>query len=69
MISHELDDRASISCGARDYPHPRTLSDVSFGIIQNYSKRSIHFQKIILRKLLLLNQCPVYGWKGNLSKF
>jgi hypothetical protein len=37
--------------------------------IQGYSKRSINFQKFILRKLLTLNPCPVYGWKGNLSKF
>jgi hypothetical protein len=33
-------------------------------IIEGYSKRSVHFQK-----LLTLNPCPVYGWKGNLSKF
>jgi hypothetical protein len=33
--------------------------------IQGYSKRSIHFQKCILQKLLMLNPCPVYGWKGN----
>jgi hypothetical protein len=32
-------------------------------------KRSIHFQKFILQKLLTLNPCPVYGRKGNLSKF
>jgi hypothetical protein len=32
-------------------------------------KRSTHFQKFILQKLLTLNPCPVYGWKGNLSKF
>jgi hypothetical protein len=38
-------------------------------VIQGYSKRSIHFQKFILRKLLALNLCPVHGWKGNLSKF
>jgi hypothetical protein len=37
--------------------------------IQGYSKRSIHFQKFILQKLLTLNPYPVYGWKGNLSKF
>jgi hypothetical protein len=37
--------------------------------IQGYSKRSIHFQKFILQKILTLNPCPVYGWKGNLSKF
>jgi hypothetical protein len=43
---------------------------ISFNIIiQGYSKRSIHFQKFILQKLLMLNPCPVYGWKGNLSKF
>jgi hypothetical protein len=38
-------------------------------IVQGYSKRSTHFQKFILQKLLTLNPCPVYGWKGNLSKF
>jgi hypothetical protein len=37
--------------------------------IQGYSKRSIHFQKFILQKPLTLNPCPVYRWKGNLSKF
>jgi hypothetical protein len=37
--------------------------------IQGYSKSSIHFQKFILQKLLTLNPCPVYEWKGNLSKF
>jgi hypothetical protein len=37
--------------------------------IQRHSKRSINFQKFILQKLLMLNPCPVYGWKGNLSKF
>jgi hypothetical protein len=37
--------------------------------VQGYSKRSIHFQKFILQKLLTLNPCPVYGWKGNLLKF
>jgi hypothetical protein len=37
--------------------------------IQGYSKRSIHFQKFILQKLLMLNPCPVHGWKGNLSNF
>jgi hypothetical protein len=37
--------------------------------IQGYSKRSIHFQKCILQKLLTLNPCPVNGWKGNFSKF
>jgi hypothetical protein len=37
--------------------------------IQGYSKWSIHFQKCILQKLLTLNPCPVYGWKGNHSKF
>jgi hypothetical protein len=26
-------------------------------------------KKFILQKLLILNPCPVYGWKGNLSKF
>jgi hypothetical protein len=36
--------------------------------IQGYSIRSIHFQKCILQKLLRLNPCPVYGWKGNLSQ-
>jgi hypothetical protein len=36
--------------------------------IQGYSKKSIHFQKFILQKLLKLNPCPVCGWKGNLSK-
>jgi hypothetical protein len=35
--------------------------------IQGYSRRSIHFRKFILQKLLMLNPCPVYGWKGNLS--
>jgi hypothetical protein len=40
-----------------------------FSIIQGYSKISIRFQKLILQKLLTLNPCPVYGWKGNLSKF
>jgi hypothetical protein len=38
-------------------------------VIQGYSKRSIQFQKFILQKLLKLNPCHVYGWKGNLSKF
>jgi hypothetical protein len=37
--------------------------------IQGYSKRNIYFKKFILQKLLTLNPCPVYGWKGNLSKF
>jgi hypothetical protein len=37
--------------------------------IQGYSKRSIHFKKVILQKLLTLNPCPVYGRKGNLSNF
>jgi hypothetical protein len=37
--------------------------------IQGYSKRSIHIQKFILQKLLMLNPCLVYGWKGNFSKF
>jgi hypothetical protein len=37
--------------------------------IQGYSERSIYFQKFILQKLLTLNPHPVYGWKGNLSKF
>jgi hypothetical protein len=32
-------------------------------------KRSKHFQKFILQKLLTLNPYPVYGWKVNLSKF
>jgi hypothetical protein len=45
------------------------LLDVIILIIQGYSKRSIQFQKFILQKLLTLNPCPVYGWKGNLSKF
>jgi hypothetical protein len=40
-----------------------------FIIIQGYSKRSIHFQKFILQKLLMLNPCPMYRLKGNLSKF
>jgi hypothetical protein len=34
-----------------------------------YWKRFIHFQKFILQKLLILNPCPMYGGKGNLSKF
>jgi hypothetical protein len=38
-------------------------------IIQGYSKRSTHFQTFILQKLLTLNPCTVYGWKGNLSEF
>jgi hypothetical protein len=46
----------------------REISDVPT-IIQGYSKTSINFQKFILQKLLTLNPCPVYGWKGNLSKF
>jgi hypothetical protein len=37
--------------------------------IQGYSEKSVNFQKFILQKLLTLNPCPVYGWKGNLSKF
>jgi hypothetical protein len=37
--------------------------------IQGYSKRSIQFQKFILQKLLMQSPCPVYRWKGNLSKF
>jgi hypothetical protein len=37
--------------------------------VQSYSKRNIIFQKFILQKLLIINPCPVYGWKGNLSKF
>jgi hypothetical protein len=27
------------------------------------------FKNVILQKLLALNPCPVYEWKGNLSKF
>jgi hypothetical protein len=42
-------------------------SDETSNIVQGYPKRNINFQKIILQKLLTLNQCPVYGWKGNLS--
>jgi hypothetical protein len=38
-----------------------------FLFIQGYSKRSIHFQKFILQKILTLNPCSVCGWKGNLS--
>jgi hypothetical protein len=30
-------------------------------------EKNINFQKFILQKLLALNPCPVYGWKGNLS--
>jgi hypothetical protein len=37
--------------------------------IQGYSKISINFKKFILQKLLTLNPCSVYGWKGNLLKF
>jgi hypothetical protein len=37
--------------------------------LQGYSKRSIHFQKFILQKLMTLNPWPVYEWKENLSKF
>jgi hypothetical protein len=40
-----------------------------FRRVQVYSKRSINFQKFILQKLLTLNPCHVYGWKGNLSEF
>jgi hypothetical protein len=32
-------------------------------------KKKYTLQKFILRKLLTLNPCPVYGWKGNLSEF
>jgi hypothetical protein len=44
--------------GSPDYPD-----------VQGNSKRSIHFQKFILQKLLTLYPCPAYGWKGYLSKF
>jgi hypothetical protein len=43
--------------------------DVHLLVIQGYSKRSIHFQKFILQTLQMLSSNPVYGWKGNLSKF
>jgi hypothetical protein len=32
-------------------------------------KKKYTLSKICLKKLLTLNPCPVYGWKGNLSKF
>jgi hypothetical protein len=32
-------------------------------------KKKYTLSKINLQKLLTLNPCPVYGWKGNLSKF
>jgi hypothetical protein len=44
------------------------LVDIITISVQAYSKRSIHIQKFILQKLLTLNPCPVYGWKGNLSQ-
>jgi hypothetical protein len=46
-----------------------TRNMMSTDEIQDYSKRSINFQKFILQKLPMPNPCPVYGWKGNLSKF
>jgi hypothetical protein len=48
---------------------PLFLSREQCTEIQGYSKRSIHFQKFILQKLLTLNPCPVYGWKLNHSEF
>jgi hypothetical protein len=45
------------------------IMNICTHLVQGYSKRSIHFQKCILQKLLTLNPCPVYEWKGNLSKF
>jgi hypothetical protein len=36
--------------------------------IQGYSKRSIHFQKIILQVLLRIWQRAIYRLKGELSK-
>jgi hypothetical protein len=44
----------------------RTKANCLHGVIQ---KRSLHFQRFILQKLLTLNPCAVFGWKGNLSKF
>jgi hypothetical protein len=55
----------SLRCEFQVYLRKRRMCS----IIQGYSKSSIHFQKFILQKLLMLNPCPVYGWKGNLSKF
>jgi hypothetical protein len=52
--------------GVRGHRNPLSLLRT---FIQGYSKRSINFQKFILQKILTLNPCPLWGWKGNLSKF
>jgi hypothetical protein len=61
----------SLCCSLLDIKYKNVcLSDANISaVIQGFSKRSIHFQKFILQQLLTLNPCPVYGWKGNLSKF
>jgi hypothetical protein len=44
--------------------HMEELWKTLYRVIQ----KNIHFQKFILQKLLVLNPCSVYGWKGDLSK-
>jgi hypothetical protein len=52
-----------VDCGCSARPPVEMIHN-----IQGYSKRNIYFQKFILQKLLSLNLCPVYRWKGNLSE-
>jgi hypothetical protein len=70
LYSHSREKQNSYILQLVVFPHINKKSNLCAGLhVQGYSKRSIHIQKFILQKLLVLNPCPVYGWKGNLSKF